>query len=110
MITDPARIRKTDPGHPDVCTVYKYQSIYNEDELPSIRDFCEKGQIGCTDCKKIVWEKLEQTLAPVWERRTFYEARPEILTDILTEGAGTARKTAARTLEAVRECMGIGGA
>ncbi|MDR1206509.1 MAG: tryptophan--tRNA ligase [Peptococcaceae bacterium] len=110
MITDPARIRKTDPGHPDVCVVYKYQSIYNEDELPSIRGFCEKGQIGCTDCKKTVWEKLEQVLAPVWERRKFYEARPEVLTDILMNGAETARKTAAKTLEAVRECMGTGGA
>jgi tryptophanyl-tRNA synthetase len=108
MITDPARIRKTDPGHPDICVVYKYQSIYNEEALPSVREFCEKGQIGCTDCKKIVWEKLEQALAPVWERRRYYEARPELLTGILTEGAETARETAARTLESVRECMGTG--
>jgi tryptophanyl-tRNA synthetase len=108
MITDPARIHKTDPGHPDICVVYKYQSIYNEDGLPGIRASCEQAQIGCVDCKKIIGEQLEQVLAPVLERRAYYEAHPGMLNEILTEGAETARKAAGQTMERVRLCMGTG--
>jgi tryptophanyl-tRNA synthetase len=106
MITDPARIRKTDPGHPDVCVVYKYQSIYNEEQLTDIREACEKAQQGCTDCKKIIAEKLEVVLTPVMERRKHYETHPDILMDILRQGASAAREKASKTMEAVRKSMG----
>ena len=107
MITDPARIRKTDAGHPDICMVYKYQSLYNEDQLPEIREACEKAQRGCTDCKKIAADKLNEILVPVKERRAYYETHPDLLTDILSESAKKARAKAALTLEAVRKSMGV---
>lgn len=107
MVTDPARIKKTDPGHPEVCIVHTYQSIYNTAEVEEIRANCRIGQIGCVACKKRLAAVLDELLTPLRERRRYYEDRPELLREVLLSGAEGARKEAGRTLERVREAMNI---
>ena len=65
MTTDPQRIHKDDPGHPEVCTVFKYQQIYNESEVVDIENSCRKGEIGCFKCKKNLAKKLDDMIAPI---------------------------------------------
>ena len=107
MITDPARIRKTDPGHPEICTVFTYHGFYNEAEKDSIAESCRKGEIGCGDCKKCLAEKMNTLLAPIIERRRQYENNPAYLDEVLDAGAKTARIEAGKTMEMVREAMKI---
>lgn len=107
MVTDPARIRKNDPGHPEVCTVHTYHSFYNELEVLDIHKDCGVGGIGCVACKKRLAEKLDEFILPIREKRNELAANPAILDDILRDGAEKARKEAARTMELVREAMKI---
>ncbi|MBO8137910.1 MAG: tryptophan--tRNA ligase [Desulfotomaculum sp.] len=107
MVTDPKRIRKTDPGNPDVCVVDKYHSIYTSGEHEDIRQQCRKGAIGCVQCKKRLAEVLEEQQAPIRERRNQYLNNPGYLDDILAEGAKAAREAAEETMELVREAVGI---
>ena len=107
MITDPARIKKDDPGHPEVCAVYTYHKFYNEAEAPEICQSCKAGAIGCVACKKRLAAKLEDFIAPVREKRVYFEQRPELVTDIIAAGNDAARKEAKETLALTREAMGL---
>lgn len=107
MITDPARIKKDDPGHPDVCSVYAYKKIFNLDEIEEIETSCKAGKIGCVQCKKGLAEKLALYLQPMLERRQELLKTPDIVEDILREGAAKAREVAAATMEEVRNAMKI---
>ncbi len=107
MVTDPQRIRKTDPGHPEVCMVFTYHNFYNASEVEEIRASCEGGKIGCVACKKKLANVLDQMLAPIRERREYYRSRPEALKEILENGAGAARKAAEETMQLVRQAMNI---
>lgn len=107
MITDPARIRKNDPGHPEVCVVHKYHSIYNPSELAGIEEQCRRGEIGCVACKKMMHESLNRILAPLRERRREITARRGYVREVLAEGALKARREASETLRMVREAMKI---
>ncbi|MDH7498272.1 MAG: tryptophan--tRNA ligase [Syntrophomonadaceae bacterium] len=107
MITDPARIRKTDAGHPEVCTVFTYQGLFNPQEVPRIEDECRRGAIGCVACKALLAERLVEGLRPVWEKRQQLAARPDDLADMLEEGARRGRAAASQTMVAVREAMRI---
>ncbi len=107
MVTDPARIRKDDPGHPEVCMVYQYHSFYNAGECAEICASCKAGSIGCVACKKRLMAQLDAYIAPVRERRKAYEAKPQVVDEILAAGAEAARKEAAATMMKVREAMGV---
>ena len=107
MVTDPARIRKTDPGHPEVCAVYAYQGFYNKDKQEEICANCTKGTIGCGECKKMLTDKINAFLAPIREKRAYYENNPQILDEIIDDGNRAARKVACETMEMVREAMKI---
>ncbi|MQL52984.1 tryptophan--tRNA ligase [Desulfofundulus thermobenzoicus] len=107
MITDPARIRKTDPGHPEVCLVHTYHDIYTRDRLAEIEEDCRAGRVGCVACKKLLAGSLERVLGPLRERRRQIAARPGYVEEVLAEGARRARAEAAKTMELVREAMGI---
>lgn len=69
MVTDPARIRKDDPGHPEVCTVFSFHKIFNESEVSEIEEQCRAGKIGCVQCKKKLADKMIEYLEPIYERR-----------------------------------------
>jgi len=107
MVTDPARIRKTDIGHPEVCTVHTYHTFYNEKEVPDICDQCTSGKIGCVACKKQLALKLDHFIAPIREKRAELAAHPDMVDQILEEGALKAREKASQTLQMVREAMKI---
>ncbi|MDR1192764.1 MAG: tryptophan--tRNA ligase [Peptococcaceae bacterium] len=107
MITDPARIRKTDLGHPEICSVSRYQSIYNEGQAAEIQSACRSGQIGCAECKKRLTERLNQKLAPILERRERYSQNPGWLREICADGNAKAGQAAAATMELVRAAMNL---
>lgn len=105
-VTDPSRIHKTDPGHPEVCTIFEYHKVFNNAELASIEEECRQGKIGCVACKKRQAAVLNELLEPMRERRQQYRS-PEILTDILREGTRRAHDVAKQTMSEVREAMKI---
>ncbi len=107
MVTDPARIKKDDLGHPDVCTVYTYHTFYNKAEAADIEERCKAGTIGCVACKKRLANVLEAFMSPMRERRNALAADPARLQDILADGEERARQTASKTLTMVREAMRI---
>ena len=107
MITDPARIHKTDPGNPEVCAVYAYHKLFSEDEVPEIESMCRKGEIGCVACKKKLAQNVAKFMTPIWERRQEWLKRPDDIRDIINEGNSKAREAASRTLSDVRKAMNI---
>lgn len=107
MVTDPERVRKTDPGNPDVCVVDKYYGIYLEPEHQDIREQCKKGAIGCVQCKKRLIKALDLYQQPLRERRNEVLKRPGYLDEVLDEGNKKARRVAQRTMEEVRDIIGI---
>ena len=106
-VTDPQRIRKTDPGHPGVCIVFSYQKTFNAAQVAEIEANCKAGCIGCMDCKKILAAKISALLAPMRERRAYYENRPDEVQDILRDGTARARAIAAGTMREVRDAMNL---
>ena len=108
MITDPRRIRKDDPGNPDVCSAYALHRVFTQlADLEDTEEKCRGGTIGCVACKKILARNLTDFLEPIRERREQLAASPDTVKDILNEGAKKASKAAARTLEEVREKMNL---
>ena len=106
-VTDPARIHKTDPGHPDICVVFAYHNAFNSAAVPEIETNCKAGCIGCMDCKKLLAAKLAEIFTPMRERRLQYEATPERVWEILHNGTDNARKLAIETMREVREARGL---
>jgi tryptophanyl-tRNA synthetase len=107
MFTDPVKIRKNDPGHPDGCVVYAFHNIYGKGELETIRKECETGERGCVDCKMQLAGRMNESLRPIRERRNELEAKPELVREILGRGADRARRVAAETMKEIREVMNI---
>ena len=103
-VTDPARIHKTDPGHPDICTIFAYHKAFNGTEVPEIEESCKKGTIGCVGCKKNLIRKLEDTLAPIRERRAQFD-KPGLIEEILISGTESAVRSGKETMALVREAM-----
>ncbi len=108
MITDPARKRKSDPGDPDVCNVFTFHTIYSDRAIVDrVNAECRKAEIGCVQCKQLMAEGLIEGLAPIREKRSYYEQRPAEVEEIIVEGSNRARETAAATMEEVRAALGI---
>ena len=104
-ITDPARIRATDKGHPDICNVYKYHLAFNRAEASDIKQSCQQGRIGCVACKENVAEKVNSFLEPIRAKRAFFEARPSIVKEAVREGNSRTLQEAKETISLVREAM-----
>ena len=107
MITDPARIKKDDLGHPDVCAVFAYHKLFNKDEVEQIERDCKAGAIGCVDCKKNLYTKLAYELQPIHERRAKIENNPKMVRDIIAKGNARAQKVVEKTMIDVRKAMKI---
>ncbi len=103
-VTDPARIHKDDPGHPEICTIFSYHQAFNKDESPDIQERCRKGSIGCVACKKRMFQVLEEILEPIRERRIQFE-KPGLIEEILKNGTEAACVEGERTMQLVREAM-----
>jgi len=108
MVTDPARVRRTDPGNPDVCPVGDLHKIFSDRATIAEVDVgCRSAGIGCIECKGWAADALVQILNPMQERRKKYEDNPRLAWDILESGAEHARRIASATMKEVREAMGM---
>jgi len=108
MPTDPARMRRTDPGDPEKCPVWQLHQIYSDDDKKTwIQNGCRTAEIGCLDCKQPLIDSVLAELAPIRERALGYIEEPESVRAILNEGCEKARATARETLEEVRQVMGL---
>lgn len=107
MVTDPQRVRRTDPGNPDVCPVFSLHKLFNVEGLPEIDHGCRTAGIGCIDCKKKLLEKMSAILTPIHEKRVELEAKPEYVREILSYGAERARKVAQQTMDEVKAGIGF---
>jgi len=105
MFTDPTKIRKSDPGHPDECPVYAYHVAYSPGDAPQAKADCEGGRLGCVAHKKQLGDVLVNALTPLWERRAALAADPPRLDAILEEGARRAHQRTQETMELVRRAM-----
>ena len=104
--TDPARIKKDDPGHPEVCAVYYYHNLFTDkEECKNICAECKAGKRGCVACKRQLIDSINKTLDPIREKRAYYEARPNEVKEILFSGTDRARMTAKETLREVKKAM-----
>lgn len=106
-VTDTNRISVKIPGNPDICTVYKYHQVFNTEECGNIAGMCRNAAIGCVACKKLLNEKLNALLDPIRERRAYYEARPELVKEIVTEGTAKANKIGNENVALIKEKMHI---
>jgi tryptophanyl-tRNA synthetase len=108
MVTDPARVRRSDPGNPDVCPVGDLHKIFSSKEtMAKVYEGCRSASIGCIECKGWAADALVQLLSPMQERRRKFEENPRLAWDILEGGTGRARKAAAETMDDVRGAMGM---
>lgn len=107
MVTDPKRIRRRDPGDPDVCSVYAFHKVFSKLGLDDIHEGCKSAGIGCVECKRKLARALNEYLEPIRDRRVAIERDPGIIHDVLEEGARKARVIAEATLEDVRQAMRI---
>jgi len=108
MFTDKSRLRKTDPGHPDICNVFSFHKLYTlPEKVNQIEEDCKKAIIGCVECKKLLAENLINGLAPIQEKRSYYQEHLEELKDIIDAGIKKARSVATTTLEKAKEAIGI---
>ena len=109
MVTDPARVRRTDPGNPDVCPVGDLHKVFSSPEtLAKVYDGCTTASIGCIECKGWVADSVVRVLEPIQERRAGYEANPRLVDDILEDGKNRATARAEQTMVEVRSAVGIG--
>ena len=108
MVTDPRRARRTDPGDPDDCPAFGLHKIYcTPEEREELTEGCRSAGIGCLDCKKVMIRHVIEELRPIQERRTELAAQAGLVDDALQDGATRARATAAETMAAVRDAVGI---
>jgi tryptophanyl-tRNA synthetase len=108
MVTDPARVRRSDPGNPDVCPVGDLHKIFSDRETIAKVDVgCRSAGIGCIECKSWAADALVNILNPMQERRKKYEDNPRLAWDILEAGSARARKVASATMTEVRQAMGM---
>ena len=108
MVTDPARVRRTDPGNPDLCPVGDLHKIFSSQEtMAKVNEGCRSAGIGCIECKGWAADALLKVLLPIQERRKKYEENPRLAWDILMTGTAKAAKVAEATMKEVRSAMGM---
>ncbi len=104
-VTDPSRIRATDPGHPDICVVAKYHSVFTPAEHEDICERCKAGTIGCVACKKQLTQSLNDLLDPFRERRAYYESHLDEVRDIIRAGNDRANAIGNENIAKIKEAM-----
>jgi tryptophanyl-tRNA synthetase len=108
MPTDPARVRRTDPGSPDKCPVWQFHQVYSNDEVEAwVQQGCSSAGIGCIECKQPVIEAVLKELAPIQERARAFTEQPDTVRNIIADGCDKARDLARETMRDVRESMGL---
>ena len=105
MLTDPARIRKDDPGHPEVCSVFSFHKVFSIDEVDQIEQLCRRGEIGCVACKRKLQKRLLDFHKPIHDKRTVLLQDKPALRAILQQGTEKARRKAAVVLNEAKAAM-----
>jgi tryptophanyl-tRNA synthetase len=107
-VTDPQKIRRNDPGRPEVCLIFSYHKKFNPSQVPQIETDCRSGVLGCVDCKLNCSEKISAFLAPIIEKRKHYESNMKEVLDILADGEARGKKAAQETMSEVHDKMKFG--
>jgi tryptophanyl-tRNA synthetase len=108
MVTDPARVRRDDPGNPDLCPVGDLHKVFSSEEtIAKVYDGCTTAKIGCIECKSWCADSIIRTIAPIQEHRRDLESRPSVIKDVLANGKDRATKRAQQTLDEVQAAMGL---
>ncbi len=108
MVTDPARIRRSDPGNPDICNVFSMHKIFSSaEEIDMVNVECRRAGIGCVDCKMLLAKNLNAHLEPFRARRAELDKNPDYIWDVLADGAKRARGMAEETMTSVRSAIGF---
>lgn len=108
MVTDPARIKRSDPGNPDICNVFSMHKIYSSKaEVEMVNIECRRAGIGCVDCKKLYAKNLNHALEPFRASRVKFDEKPDVVWNILHDGAKRAQIIAAQTMREVRAAIGL---
>ncbi len=107
-VTDPQKIRKNDPGRPEICLVFTYHKKFNPEEVSEIENGCISGALGCVECKLKCSERIAKFFEPVREKRKQLESKPDEIRQILIEGEQRVRKVAQKTMNEVHEKMKFG--
>jgi len=105
MVTDPQRVRRQDPGNPDVCSVFDYHKVLTKDKLDWITEGCRTASIGCVQCKNLLVERLNGLLEPFRAKRRELEADPGFVDKVISEGNARAREAAEQTMRRVRKAL-----
>lgn len=106
MVTDTARVRRTDPGEPEKCPAFQLHKIYSTpEEIREVSEGCRSAGIGCLDCKKVMIRHVVDDLAPFRENRARYEKRPDDIRDVIAQGNRVAAREAAATMSEVRSAL-----
>ncbi len=107
-VTDPQKIRKNDPGRPEICLVFTYHQKFNPQEVKEIETGCRSGVLGCVECKTKCAERISSFFAPIREKRKELESKPDLIKEILIDGETRAKKVAQATMQEVHEKMMFG--
>ena len=108
MPTDPARVRRTDPGNPEICPVWQFHQVYSDDAVRDwVQQGCRSAGIGCIECKQPVIDAVLAELKPIQDRGREYAAQPDLVRNIVNEGCERAREVARETMEEVRHAMSL---
>lgn len=108
MVTDPARVRRKDPGNPEICPVFDFHKIYSSTAvIDQVNKECRTAEIGCIDCKKMVADSMVERLAPILESRKTLESNPKQLEEVVRAGCERATKVSKQTLSEVKEAMKV---
>lgn len=107
-ITDPNKIRKGDPGNPDICLIYSYHKKFNSQEIDEIYQNCKSGALGCVDCKLKCTNKISDFFAPLRDKRNYYENNFQEVLEILSDGEVKAKFIAEKTMDEVHQKMNLG--
>jgi tryptophanyl-tRNA synthetase len=106
-VTDPARQYRSDPGHPEVCNIYRLHGYFNPSQVDDIAEQCRTAKIGCVECKMLLAQGINSALAPLRERRAEIAAKPKYVKEVLADGARRASVIAKKTLKEVKQRMGL---
>lgn len=106
-VTDPARQYRDDPGHPEICNIFRLQGYFNPFQLDDLANQCRSAKIGCVDCKRLLAQEINSTLKSFRQRRAALATKPGYITDVLADGANRARVIARETLREVKQKMGL---
>jgi tryptophanyl-tRNA synthetase len=107
-VTDPLKVRRNDPGRPEICLVFTYHNRFNPEEVNEIEEGCRSGNLGCVDCKLKCSDRINAFLAPIIEKRKELENDPDAVKEIIRDGEIKGKIVAVKTMEEVHKVMKLG--